>query len=345
MSDFNETPLYPFRFEPIYKKFSWGGTRFASIFHRPLSKRETFAESWELADLEKGGNVITNGYYAGKMLHELITLRSDDFFRSETRQLDRFGCFPLTLKFIDAQGKLDLHVHPSDTGKSVVWLVLDAEPDAVIYAGFDQSYSRRQVESALHEGRFESLLQKMKPNVGDCFVFRPGVVHSAANGLLLAEVQTTDLISNPFYTWNSNKTDRADNNILGLEKALPLIRYDVPLVQPQLPQRPPFMESRSCELLARCEEFIVNRWTFDEVMIWSEDYHCHIWSVLQGAATAIFHLGRRSSPGGVSGRQSDPIYMEKLQQGDTILVPPLCRSIQWTSDGDNPVVLLDILGT
>ena len=119
------------------------------------------------------------------------------------------------------------------------------------------------------------------------------------------------------------------------------INYDAGPVSAQIPHP---TEYKNCERLVISDYFTLNRWTCNEMFSWTCDNRCHIWSVLQGNVTAIFHLGRRTTPEGLSGRQSDPIAMECLKRGDTLLVPNSCRSIQWTVDTDEPVILLDLVG-
>ena len=63
--------------------------------------------------------------------------------------------FPILVKLIDAKEPLSIQVHPDDEyalekeneyGKNEMWYVLDAEPGAYIYCGFDKKVSREEVE-------------------------------------------------------------------------------------------------------------------------------------------------------------------------------------------------------
>ncbi len=344
-------PMYPFRFEPIYKDYVWGGSRMNDVFKRSSFPRGKVAESWEVVDHENGGSVISNGPFAGISLHEIASSRPEGIFGIESHLFDRFGRFPLMLKYISAEEMTSVQVHPKemrarelgypDTGKSEAWVVVDAAPDSVMNIGFNQQYSESDIASALQEGRIESLLHRIKPKVGDCYLIEPGVVHSVGKGVLLAEVQQTSDMAFRLFDWN-RKDERGKERPLQIEQALKAIDYKKEAVSAQKPYP---TEYRGCERLVICNEFTLNRWRFDDMMVWSTDNRCHIWTVLQGCATAIFHLGRRGTPENVSGRQSDPIAMECLKRGDSLLVPNSCRSIQWTADSDTPVILLDVYGT
>lgn len=338
-------PLYPFRFAPIYKEYCWGGSKIAPLFHRTTGTERKIAESWEVVDHESSVSMITNGPLAGSSLHDVVSTRPEGIFGAESRLFNRFNRFPLMLKYIDAEEMISVQVHPSeerakalglpDSGKCEAWIVVHADPESEMYIGFNRSCTREEVEDALRKDDLVSLLHRIEPKKGDCFLIEPGTVHSAGKGVLFAEVQQASDLTYRLYDWNRN--DRS----LHVEQALQTIQYDREIVQPQKPYP---TEYRNCERLVLCEGFTLNRWTCADMFAWTTDNRCHIWSVLEGCITAIFHLGRRGTPESVSGRQSDPIAMECLHPGDTLMVPNFCRSIQWTNDGNAPAVLLDLVG-
>ncbi len=57
--------LYPFRLDPIYKRYLWGGRRFATVLGRPLAEGDDSAESWEVGGHPKGDSQVTAGPLAG----------------------------------------------------------------------------------------------------------------------------------------------------------------------------------------------------------------------------------------------------------------------------------------
>jgi len=341
-------PLYPFRFEPIYKEYFWGGSRIQEYFRREAIRSGSIAESWEIVDHENGVSIISNGPFAGQSLHEVVTSRFEGDFGTEPHPLDRFGRFPLLLKYINAEQMVSVQVHPGeqkairlgypDAGKAEAWVVVEAAPESIMYLGFNRHYSPTDVISAAREGRIESLLQKIHPKVGDCYMIEPGTVHSLGKGILVAEVQQTSDMTFRLFDWN-RKDLQGEERLLQVEQALEAIDYHHEAV---FPQKSFPTEYRNCERLVTSDAFLLNRWTFDEMAVWTSDKRYHIWSVLQGSVTAIFHQGRRGTPENLSGRQSDPIATETLKRGDTLLVPNTCRSVQWTNDGNEDVILLDM---
>ena len=319
MDSLQRLPLYPFRFEPIYKEYAWGGSCIRDCFRRESIPKGKAAESWEIVDHEQGGSVITNGPFAGRPLHEIVTSRPE------------VGRFPLRLKYVDAEEMVPVQVYPNAC-QAKAWVVVEAAPESVMYLGLNRHYSPSDAASAIREGRIESLLHKIHPKVGECYLIEPGTIHSLGHGILVAEVQQTG--GKPFYLFDWNRKEVP----LQIEPALQVIDYQQGTV---FSQKPSPTEYRHCQRLVTSAEFTLNRWIFDEMMVWVSDNRYHIWSVLQGSVTAIFHLGRRGTPENLSGRQSDPLVMECLKRGDTLLVPSVCRSVQWSSDSDEPVILLD----
>jgi mannose-6-phosphate isomerase len=142
-------PLYPLRFEPIFKSALWGGRRLATLF--PGAPAEgPIGEAWVLSD--QGDNVsrVAEGPLAGTTLRELMRDRREDLLGSSLAHDDTF---PLLLKFIDAREHLSVQVHPDDElaqtlaavprGKTEAWVVLHAEPGSRIFAGLKKGVDRR----------------------------------------------------------------------------------------------------------------------------------------------------------------------------------------------------------
>ena len=54
--------LYPLRFEPLLRRYIWGGRRLETLLGKSLPAGEDFAESWELVDHQQGqrGRVVVH---------------------------------------------------------------------------------------------------------------------------------------------------------------------------------------------------------------------------------------------------------------------------------------------
>ena len=132
-----EKSLYPLKFTPIYKTPIWGGNGFKTKLHR-TNAPEKCGESWEISGVKDNVSVVCNGFLAGNDLSELLEVYMGDLVGDSV--YEKFGNdFPLLIKFIDANDKLSVQVHPDDDlaaekhnsyGKTEMWYVLEAEKDA-----------------------------------------------------------------------------------------------------------------------------------------------------------------------------------------------------------------------
>src|SRR5262245_36348942 len=125
------TALYPLTFQPVLKRYLWGGRRLGELLRKPIGEGNDYAESWDVADHPQGQSVIANGPLAGTTLHELVVHRGEELLGSRTPE----NRFPLIFKFLDCQKDLSVQVHPNDSaaallnppdlGKTEAWVVLD----------------------------------------------------------------------------------------------------------------------------------------------------------------------------------------------------------------------------
>ena len=133
--------LPPLVFAPLYRRYIWGGRRFAEAFGRDLPPGDTCAESWELVDRGADQSVVSLGPLAGTPLGGLVRERGVELLGHAAP----LAAFPLLFKFLDANRVLSVQVHPDDEraarldppdrGKTEAWYVVAAEPGSRIYAG------------------------------------------------------------------------------------------------------------------------------------------------------------------------------------------------------------------
>ena len=64
--------MYPLRFQPIFRRYIWGGHRLATVLDKPIGD-ESCAESWEIVDHNEDQSVVQFGEFAGKSLADLIS--------------------------------------------------------------------------------------------------------------------------------------------------------------------------------------------------------------------------------------------------------------------------------
>ena len=91
--------LPPLAFEPLYRRYLWGGRRFATALGRTLPPGDDFAESWEIVDHGADQSIVAAGPLAGTSLGTLVRERAGELLGRQTSQ----PAFPLLFKFLDAQ--------------------------------------------------------------------------------------------------------------------------------------------------------------------------------------------------------------------------------------------------
>jgi mannose-6-phosphate isomerase len=99
----------------------------------------------------------------------------------------------LLVKFLFTSEKLSVQVHPGDSaagpGKTEMWHVLRAAPDARVALGFERPISRDAARAAALSCEIEGLLRWIPAHPGDTFFVPAATVHAIGAGLALCEIQ------------------------------------------------------------------------------------------------------------------------------------------------------------
>ena len=188
--------IYPYKFTPIYVEKIWGGRNLERLFSRRLPPETPIGESWELADLEEGTSIVSNGPLAGTPLTELTRRLGADLLGS-AKPLDN-GRFPLLLKLLDANDILSLQVHPDAQAakeipgaalKTECWYAIDSRA-GYIYKGITEGVGPERFREGIESDTVEKLVRRYDLAVGDFHYLPAGTVHAIGPGLVVAEVQT-----------------------------------------------------------------------------------------------------------------------------------------------------------
>ena len=198
--------LPPLIFTPLYRRYIWGGRRFAAAFGRGLPPGD-YAESWELVDRGADQSVVRAGPLAGRSLEAIVREQGEALFGHPPPP-----AFPLLFKFLDANRVLSVQVHPDDAraarldppdrGKTEAWYVVAAEPESRIYAGLREGVGQAELAAAIRSGSCEEVLHSFTPAAGDCIFIPAGTVHAIGAGLLVAEIQQSSDVTYRLFDWN-----------------------------------------------------------------------------------------------------------------------------------------------
>ncbi|MCA9145488.1 MAG: class I mannose-6-phosphate isomerase [Planctomycetaceae bacterium] len=316
---------YPLRFEPLFRRYLWGGRRLQTVLGKQIGAGDDYAESWEIVDHGADQSVVAAGPLAGKSLHDLVTQHGQELFGRHFPQPQ----FPLLFKFLDAHRNLSVQVHPNDEqgqqldppdlGKTEAWVVLHAEPGSLIYAGLKRGFDRPAFEREVRRGTTELCLHRFEPRVGDCIFIPAGTVHALGEGLIIAEIQQASDTTFRVFDWNRAGAD-GQPRPLHVDQALEVIDYDT---DPVLAQTPTRTDRDHVTRLVKCDKFTLDRWQLDGEAPFGGDNRFHIVALLQGE----LQLTTRSSE-------------HLVRKGQTILLPAAAGECRFAAS--STVELLDM---
>ncbi|MBW5447018.1 class I mannose-6-phosphate isomerase [Cohnella sp. CFH 77786] len=186
---------YPLHFRPEFKERVWGGRALERFgFDVPPG---SIGEGWMIADHPNGVSHVTNGPLAGQGLDGIRETYGESWFGTAGSRSGN-GRFPLLIKLLDCNDDLSIQVHPNDhykglpkgeLGKTEMWYVLSAKPDAKIIYGLQPGVTRESMARAIEEGRIMDTLQTVSVQAGDTFYIPAGTVHALCAGVVVAEIQ------------------------------------------------------------------------------------------------------------------------------------------------------------
>ena len=244
------------KLKPACKDYLWGGHRLAEEYGVEYDG-EILAEAWELSAHPDGPSIITNGKFSGKTLREYLDAEGLEVLGTHCR---RFREFPILAKFIDAKDNLSIQVHPSNAyalqnegqyGKTEMWYILDAEPDAFLYYGFKKEISKEEFSERIKENNLLEVLNAVPVKKGDVLYIQSGTLHAIGKGILLAEIQQNSNVTYRIYDYGRVGADGKKRD-LHIEKALDVTNR-IPIVK----------SGENYPHVADCDYFTVDKLNLD----------------------------------------------------------------------------------
>jgi mannose-6-phosphate isomerase len=184
------TQLYPLLMQPAFDPRPWGTLDLSAIY--PNHKfNERIGEAWLTGD----NCLVTNGPLAKRSLADLSKEFGSELVGTSAPDPQRF---PLLLKFLFAEEKLSVQVHPDDAtaqrfgepwGKTECWYVAHAKPGSQIALGLKPGVTRAQFEQGIHEKSAEELLNWINIYQGEMIYMAGGTVHTIGPGAVMLETQ------------------------------------------------------------------------------------------------------------------------------------------------------------
>ncbi|MCH7686527.1 MAG: cytosine permease [Planctomycetes bacterium] len=268
-------------FKPILKRIRWGGRRLGTIMGKPIGNADDYAESWDIADHGQDQSVVLNGSYQGETLNELVCSKNVEMLGIHAGREQ----FPLLVKFLDAHDRLSVQVHPNDeqarefnpreNGKTEAWVILEAGPQSVIYAGLKPEVTQAKLEANLKAGTVESCLHCFQVSAGDCVFIPAGTVHAIGEGILLTEIQQSSDLTFRLFDWGRLGSDGIPREV-HIEESLQCIDFDRGAVDPVVPHIVSTSGS-DVEELVRCDYFVIRRRELNVAALYTTDASSPHW--------------------------------------------------------------------
>lgn len=242
------------KLKPAFKDALWGGTKLRDIYQKDCDY-EIISESWELSAHPDGQSIVASGRHKGMKFGKYLETVGKEILGWKC---DPLQSFPLLIKFIDARGDLSIQVHPDDDyalekenqyGKNEMWYVIDAEPGAGLYVGFNRDVTRAEVLHRIQNGSIMEVLNFYPTKPGDVFFIPAGTVHAIGAGNLICEIQQSSNCTYRLYDYD--RRDKFGNaRELHLEKALDVLDF-----QKYVLTEYPATAMETGRILCRCKYF------------------------------------------------------------------------------------------
>jgi len=320
--------LYPLKFKDNFKDKIWGGDSLGKILGRKISKGEKVGESWELSEHESGPSVIANGSLKGRTLTSVVAESPSEILGNNVAA--KHKNLPLLFKFIDANDKLSIQVHPGDEyagrfenslGKTEAWYVVHAEKGAKLICGLAKPLTRSDIENGIKSNTLEKLLREFEVKAGDCFFVPAGTVHAIESGLIIYEVQQVSDITYRLYDWG-RVDEKGNPRDLHIEKSLEVMNFN----DIENHKTEPVVMNEAWgkrEIITACEYFILYKDFITGVNTLNTNGKFKVITLLSGEVNIEYNDGT-----------------ETLKQGETALLPAVIPEYRLKPADNNSVVLV-----
>lgn len=280
-------PLCPVRLEPIFSARPWGARSLAPLFPEKSNLSEPLGEAW-MTGVECR---FASGPFAGQKLGDVWRTLPSGWTGTKINGSD--GSFPLLVKFIFAEEKLSVQVHPDDEyaarheqaaggrGKTELWYAIRARPGAEVLAGLKPGVTPEIFKRAIEDGSAEDCLRHVPVRAGEAIFVPAGTAHTIGAGLVLCEIQEYSDLTYRVFDYN-RRDAQGRSRELHIEKALRATRFGKQHGGKIEPARIVHGAVTETFLIA-CRYFAVERWEFvEKVAATTAPEHFDLLTFLEG---------------------------------------------------------------
>jgi len=261
----NDVYVYPLTFTPVFRDYIWGGRTLETRFGRQLPPG-IIAESWDISGHPSSPTQVDAGAFQGLTLPQVQDRLGEALVGTRARWAIERGKFPLLVKLLDANRALSVQVHPPDEyaliheggelGKTEMWYVLYARPDAQLIYGLSRATTPQEFRAALQAGTLADLLHYLPIHAGDAIFVPAGAVHALLEGVVVAEIQQNSDTTYRVYDWGRLGDDGRPRP-LHIDKALAVIDWSLIRPSASIPLLLADHDGVRRAEMARCPYFVV----------------------------------------------------------------------------------------
>ncbi len=220
--------------------FYRGGDRIAAL--RGIEQTSEFQpEEWLGSTVSRAGEGDSGlaSTVGGDILRDLVAADPAGWIGADHAAASSASDVGLLVKLLDARQRLPVHVHPERAfavshldcpyGKTEAWFVLDAEPGAAVYVGWNTAIDRAELQRRVDVQDSEWMLAHMnrvEAQRGMGILVPAGTAHAIDGGIFVAEVQEPTDFS-ILLEWSVTTSTRDDSHLgLGFDTVLPAVSVE-----------------------------------------------------------------------------------------------------------------------
>lgn len=308
----------PLRARPWFEAGIWGGNWMKKHIKGLNQEEINYAWSFELITPENGIVIEGNQYLLEVSFDFLLFYNNEQLLG---KAAPRFGTeFPIRFDFLDTYdgGNLSIQCHPrtayikenfgENFTQDETYYILDCEPDAEVYLGFQEDINPEEFKTALLDAQNEGIkmdaekyVQKFNAQKHDLFLIPNGTVHASGKNNMVLEISSTPYIFTfKMYDWlrlGLNGKPRPIN----IEHAFKNLYFDRKggyVSQELISKQQVSTEwdgGRKVSLSTHKEHFYaVDRYEFTGETVITTNGQCHICMLVEGESVAVI-VGNKTS--------------------------------------------------